>query len=132
MTNSATNAAREYFTSKGLTYSDITAGDICVLTMLLNKHIKAANKQGKMSTNTMHMSEKVDCKYKSNGTLVEGYLYINSHYFTRREAISFNKDGFIGFCGWADENNTAPIVAAFIEWCEVLTEQKAETEGTEI
>lgn len=120
------DAARKYFAAKGLTYSDITAGDICVLTMLLNKHVKAAAKQGKMSVNTMHMSEKVDCKYKSNGTLIEGYLYINSHYFTRREAISFNEDGFIGFCGWADERNTEPIVAAFMEWCDVLAEQAKE------
>ena len=124
MLNSVTNDAREYFDSKGLAYSDITAGDICVLTMLLNKHVKLASKQGKMSTNTMHMSEKVDCKYKTNGTLTESYLYINSHYFTRREAISFNKDGFIGFCGWADSKNTAPIVAAFKEWCDVLADQK--------
>ena len=123
MTNRATDTAREYFDAKGLTYSDITAGDICVLTMLLNKHVKTAVKQDRMSTNTMHMSEKVNCKYKSNGTLIEGYLYINSHYFTRREAISFDADGYIGFCGWADENNTKPIVAAFIEWCDILAEQ---------
>lgn len=112
--------ARQYFAEKGLTYADITSGEIGVLLVLLNKHLKIANKIGVTSVNTMRMSEKIDCKYKSNGTLSEGYLYVNSHYFTRREAISFNKDGFIGFAGWADGGNTSVFVEAFKEWCDTI------------
>lgn len=119
MTN---NEAREYFANKNLTYKNITSGDICVLVMLLNKKIKEACKNGAMSVETMRMSEKIKSKYTNNGKLVECYLFVNSHYFTRRECISFNKDGFIGFCGWADQSSTNPIIRAFIEWCDILVD----------
>lgn len=36
--------ARQYFKGKGLTYSDVSEGDILALVMLLNKHLKKANK----------------------------------------------------------------------------------------
>lgn len=62
----------------------------------------------------------MDLKKKHNGKLRECYLYMNSHYFTRRECISFNRDGFIGFAGWADSKNTAPIVRAFAEWVDYM------------
>lgn len=121
MTN---NEAREYFASKNLTYKDITSGDICVLVMLLNKSIKQACKRDEMSVHSMSMSEKIKTKYTSSGKLIEGYLFINSHYFTRRECISFNKDGFIGFAGWADDRNTKPIIDAFVQWCDILANQR--------
>lgn len=43
----------------------------------------------------------------------------------KKEVISFNRDGFIGFCGAADSENTAPVVAAFVEWCDWLAERRA-------
>lgn len=117
MTN---NEAREYFKIKGLTYDDIKEGDILTLVMLLNKHIKLAVKNHEMSTDSMYMSSKIDMKKKTNGSIIFCFLYMNSHYFTQRECISFNKDGFIGFAGWADQGNTNPIIRAFIEWCDQL------------
>lgn len=101
------NEARAYFAGKGLTYADVTEGDILALVMLLNKHIK-----------------------KANGTLISCFLYVNSHYFERRECISFNADGWIGFAGWADQGNTNPILRAFIEWCDALaaTKEKEDTQ----
>lgn len=118
----STQEARDYFARKGLTYDDITEGDILVLIMLLNKHIKKSNKENETSVSTMRLSEKVDMKKKSNGTIITCFLYMNSHYFTRRECISFNRDGFIGFAGWADQGNTNPILRAFLEWCDYLAE----------
>jgi hypothetical protein len=120
-----TNEARKYFADAGLTYSDITPGDICGLIMMLSKHVKAACKEHKMSVDSMHISEKVKSRYKTNGTLIDCYITMNSHYFTRRECISFNVDGFIGFAGWADDRNTAPIVSAFCEWVDDMKEVAA-------
>lgn len=114
------NEARQYFEDCGLTYNDITSGDICILVMLLNKNIKKACKNNEMSVTTMRMSEKIKNKYTTAGGLKECYLFINSHYFTQRECISFTKDGFIGFCGWADSRNTKPIVDSFMQWCDYL------------
>lgn len=119
-----TEEARQYFWDKGLSYADITEGDILSLLMLLNREIKKSNKDGETSVNTMHMSSKIGMKKRTNGTIIKCFLYINSHYFTRREAISFNEDGFIGFAGWADQGNTNPLLRAFLQWCDNLAEAK--------
>jgi len=120
--------ARQCFKDKGLTYNNITEGDICVLAMLLNKSIKTACKNHEMSVDTMRMSLKIKSKFTNNGELIECYLYVNSHYFTQRECISFNKDGFIGFCGWAAGDNAIPILKAFCKWCDQLTDMEENNE----
>lgn len=119
--------ARQYFKDKGLTYGNITEGDILTLTMMLNQEIKKATKDCETSVDSMYLSKKFDMKRKTNGTLVHCYLYINSHYFERRECISFNPDGFIGFAGWADQGNTNPILRAFLKWCDYLAESEEQT-----
>lgn len=116
--------ARQYFRDKGLSYHDITEGDILSLLMLLNREIKKSNKAGETSVSTMHMSSKIGMKKRTNGTIIKCFLYINSHYFTRREAISFNEDGFIGIAGWADQGNTNPLLRAFLRWCDDLAAAK--------
>lgn len=116
--------ARQYFRDKGLSYHDITEGDILSLLMLLNREIKKSNKAGETSVSTMHMSSKIYMKKRTNGTIIKCFLYINSHYFTQREAISFNQDGFIGFAGWADQDNTNPLLRAFLRWCDDLAAAK--------
>ena len=118
--------AREYFKNKGLTYSDVYEGDILVLVMLLNQEIKKAIKNGEPTVPTLHLSKKIDIKKKTNGTIISCFLYINAHYFAQREAISFNKDGFIGFAGWADQSSVNPILRAFLKWCDYLSETKNE------
>lgn len=116
--------ARQYFRDKGLSYADITEGDILSLLMLLNREIKKSNKAGETSVSTMHMSSKIGMKKRTNGTIIKCFLYVNSHYFTRREAISFNEDGFIGFAGWADQGNINPLLRAFLRWCDDLAAAK--------
>ena len=116
--------ARQYFKDKGLTYADITEGDILVLVGNLNKEIKKSNKAGETSTDTMHLSKKIAIKKNSDGSIISCYLYMNSHYFTQREAISFNTDGFIGFAGWADQGNTNPLLRAFLKWCDYLADSE--------
>lgn len=114
------NEARDYFKNKGLTYADVTEGDILTLVMLLNQELKKAVKDSETSVDTMHLSKRIDIKKKTNGSIISCYLYVNSHYFERRECISFNTDGFIGFAGWADQGNTNPILRAFLRWCDIL------------
>lgn len=116
-----TNEAREFFKNRGLSYDSIHECDILILCMMLQKELKKSNKAGETSV-TMTLSKRVDMKKKSNGSITECYIYMNSHYFTRRECISFNRDGFIGFAGWADQGNTNPLLRAFLEWCNYLAE----------
>lgn len=117
-----TNEAREYFKNKGLTYDSITEGDILILAMMLEKELKKSNKSGETSVSSMSLSKKIDMKKKTNGHIICCFLYMGSHYFTQREAISFNRDGFIGFAGWADQGNTNPLLRAFLKWCDYLAE----------
>lgn len=116
--------ARDYFKKCGLSYNDITEGDILVLVMMLNNEIKNSNKKGETSVNTMSLSKKIDIKKNTNGSIQTCYLYVNSHYFIRREAISFNRDGFIGFAGWADPGNLNLLKRAFLMWCDYLKQMK--------
>lgn len=125
----STDEARQYFKDKGLTYDDIKEGDILVLVMMMNQEIKKSNKMNEMSVNTMYLSKKIDMKRKSNGSLIYCYTYMNSHYFTQREAISFNSDGFIGFAGWADQRNTNPLLRAFIRWCDYMETDSTQDSG---
>jgi hypothetical protein len=38
----------------------------------------------------------------------------------KRECVSFNTDGFIGFAGWADNNNIIPILNAVGLWVDLI------------
>ena len=119
--------ARDYFKECGLSYKDIMEGDILALVLLLNRELKKSNKIGETSVNTMSLSKKINMKKNTDGSIRTCFLYMNSHYFTRREAISFNQDGYIGFAGWADSGNLNPLKRAFLAWCDQL---KAEREAT--
>lgn len=114
---------RDYFKDCGFTYKDINEGDIQVLYMFLVKEFKKATKERITSVGTMHMSKKVDVRMNRSRYLMSAYLYLNSHYFTRREAISFHPNGFIGFCGWADDLNLQPHCRAFMKWVDWLKEE---------
>lgn len=116
--------ARDYFKAKGLTYGDITEDDILVLTILLQREFKKSNKAKETSVD-MTISKNTDVKWADDGTLISCFFHMSAHYFTDREAISFNRDGFIGFAGWADVGNRNPLLRAFLAWCDFLTGEKS-------
>ena len=118
---------RKRFADYGLAYDDIKEGDILSLVLLLNQEIRKSNESGETSVNTMRLSNKVKMKCKPDGSITECFLFMNSHYFENRECISFNRDGFIGFAGWADSGNSNPIRRAFLQWCEILKSEKEAT-----
>lgn len=115
---------RQKFKDLGLTYNDITEGDILTLVMILNTQIKLSNKVGETSVNTMRLSPELEIRTNEDGTIKHCYLYMSSHYFDNRECITFGKDGFIGFAGWADSGNLKPIIRSFTQWCDVIAKQK--------
>lgn len=109
-----TQLRRTNFTISGLTYSDITLNDINHLIDLVNKN-GASHKRMKM---TVCRVLKKDVKLSTKGGIIHAYIKVKGPYFDKREAISFNEDGFIGFAGWADKFNVLPFVEAFDEWLE--------------
>lgn len=59
-------------------------------------------------------------RVRSIGDATFAAITCSSFYFTDREAVTFNRDGFIGFAGWADDTNVQPILEAFCSWVDAL------------
>lgn len=126
------NEARAYFKNKGLTYNDITLNDLHYLKELLNEQFTKQRKEQIQKFGRPHYWRRVnDAKYykgdyktDGRGSLICAYLTARGEYFSAREVISFNRDGFIGFCGDADSENLVPVVKAFKEWCDWLAARK--------
>lgn len=122
--------ARKYFKESGLTYSDIKEKDFYMLLALLaeelenfSEKVKDPNIHGIAS---MRISDRNGLKRylpifnkNDNGGLKSAFIYVDSHYFSGREAISFNND-FVGFAGWADDTNIQPFTDAFIRFTDYL------------
>ena len=126
-----TSEARAYFQGKGLTYADVTLDDLHYLRELLDEQFIHQRKERMKTGHKPHYWRRVNAAkyYKGEynpetGAVICAFITASGEYFNAREAISFNRDGFIGFCGAADSENTVPVVAAFVEWCDWLAERK--------
>ena len=87
---------------------------------LLGAYVEEAHEAVKLSFDWVRISDQYDIKYNQDGNVTEAYFYMDSDYFKGREAVSFNQDGFVGFAGWAADNNVTPITNAFMKWVEYL------------
>jgi hypothetical protein len=96
---------------------------------MLNIAIKKASKNQETLVPRLRLNEKIKVKYNTNGTIKNCFLFVNSDNFTRRECISFNTDGFIGFAGWADDTNVKPMIEAFVDWCDYMAGMNKEAVG---
>ena len=122
--------ARQKFIDKGLNYSDIKMSDFFRLVGLVSEEIENfpeyLNQHPELyGIHTMIISQrKKDNKpvfnADDNGRMKSAFIKVSSHYFEGREAISFNADGWIGFCGWASGTNEIPFINAFNRWLDTL------------
>lgn len=116
-----TDEAREYF--KPLTYKDITFTDIQLLRFILMEELCKINKI-RLHQNSLKRDYIFELcplrknKYKFKDGLVCCYLEVLCDNYSKREAISFNQDGFIGFAGWSSSNNVKPFIDAFVKWVD--------------
>lgn len=111
--------AREYFRQCKITYDDITMNDIYKLIKLLNKRIVEADSCMIMINEPKLRGTNRNIIFKKN-KLVFAEIRVKGNYFNDREAITFNEDGFIGLCGWADGYNLTPFVMGFKDWCDYM------------
>lgn len=116
--------ARAYFQNKGLTYTMVTQDDLEYLRILLDEKFTQQKKDRFLNNPGClywdHVHSRIKGSWNKDGTMASAYLSAKGAYFDDREVISFNRDGFIGFCGAADTKNTAPVLEAFKEWCDWL------------
>lgn len=114
-----TNDARLLFESNGLTYRDIDKRAIA----RLEYEIADAMLKNLGTITSMSLDDEKEIVWADRG-IEEAYLTVSGTWFQTREAISFNKNGFIGFAGWADDNNLKPFIVAFAKWVKWLAKSK--------
>lgn len=119
--------ARAYFREKGLTYSDITLSDLRLLNVLLNRQITMRRELEYWTR--VNLVGLTNSRFDEQGRLIFAHMTGKGEDFTARETISFDADGFIGFCGAADSKNSEPVLAGFVEWCDIMAELKEFGEG---
>lgn len=113
-----TEQAREIWSNAGFDYSVLTVPKVEMLAGLLSMELSSFAMDGGME---MSVADKSIWKNKG-GRTVWCEIYVTGPYFNNREAITFNRDGFIGFAGWASTNNLEPFIKAFVLWVEWLKE----------
>lgn len=122
--------ARAYFAECDLTYDDVTLEDLHYLKLLLDEQfIQERKRRVQTRCKPQYWTRVNEAKYYKGeytpeGRLICAYMTGKGAYFNAREVISFDRRGFIGFCGDADTENTAPVLTAFIEWCDWLQSKK--------
>ena len=90
----------------------ITTDEIMYLNALCARHIDEIG----LSTIRIFMRDP-DIVY-DGGFIEAAFLRVDGGRFDGTEAISFNRDGSIEFCGWSNSANERPFTDAFMEWCE--------------
>lgn len=126
---------RNLFKTSGITYSDITINNLLRLHNILDDNlalyrIKGGSHAKSMDIRVMDLRQK-DYKFlKTKGGLQYAFIKVRGGYFSGREGISLNQDGFVGIAGWADCANIVPIANSFKEWINELVEVKNESKKT--
>lgn len=118
--------ARSYFKESSLTYELLTEADIDVLWETVERELRKfqiAEDPEKMMGMVMRKTRKKDVKILKRSGLQFAYLKINGSYFEGREAISFQRNGFIGFGGELSDRNVKPILEGFCRWCDITSKQ---------
>lgn len=108
------NDAIDLYERANLSYSDIQKGDFDLLVEMIRKELSTA------TGIRMTVSGKTYAKFGTNG-LFFGTIYVDANYFDGREAITFERNGFIHFANWASDENVQPFLDAFEIWINKLT-----------
>lgn len=117
--------ARAYFADMGLTYADVYREDIRMLCSMLDVELRKVRYLRPLSGDELQLTW-----YAAGMVYYPGEPGMDSAFIklcwgdSLREGISFNADGFIGFCGWASSANTLPVVEAFKDWCDLMAMRK--------
>lgn len=120
--------ARQYFADKKLTYDVLSIFTIDLLCSMIQTEIMKMRKTD-VGCCLLRMKAPVYSKKRlkdqcSNGKFIWFELRVEGTHFEDREAITFNRDGFIGFSGWAGSRNTKPFIDAFIKWCDFVAKER--------
>lgn len=119
-----TQTCRDRFKDMGLT-NEIAKNNLDILVEFIKEEIEQHNAEG--SGIFLSLDEKIEIvsrkDMKNKTDYEEIYLTVSGEYFKNRQAISFEYDGWIGFCGWASSANQKPFLNAFNRWLDIIKEK---------
>lgn len=95
--------ARELIAEAGITVESVTIEQLSALRGYINSR--------------MVISGNYRDSYRMNDG-VSLYMTCRTDQWDEREAVSFNRDGFIGLAGWSDGTNIKPILQGIGDWLE--------------
>jgi hypothetical protein len=121
MTMMTRDDARAAFAASGLTYADLTDQTLTRLREAINVALKAEAADNA----NMRITGRTKIEMNDTGDVTFVDMTCRSNYFDKRQAVTFNQGGFIGFAGWADDANVAPILQAFTAWTAELVLEKS-------
>jgi hypothetical protein len=105
--------ARKRFADAGLKYSHLTRENLQRLRNLIDAEMR---KSGCFNGTYRCKQRPI---YRDGERFFAG-VKCRAFYFDDREAVSFNRDDFIGFAGWSSDENVQPILAGFASWVEKM------------
>lgn len=108
------DGARTAFSATGIGVGDLTSEMVADLHARIAQELKGAQ----LMSGTLRCDRRM--RFGKPGTAVVAEITCSSHYFSRREAVTINRDGFIGFAGWADGLHVEPFLKGFMGWVEEL------------
>lgn len=94
---------RDVLAKAGITCESVSGAELKRLRRIISKHLR---KSGIYNGTARIARAKKDLKF----------IEMKTNQWDCREAVSFNRDGFIGIAGWADNNNVKPLLDALVEW----------------
>ncbi len=97
---------RAMVASQGITCDNVTDDDLKTLNTLLGEQMR----KSPIYHGTMRIDPIEDPRYMTCST----------DQWNGREAVSFNRDGFMGMAGWASTENTRPIHNAITIWASTI------------
>ena len=96
--------ARVLIASHGINHRTVTQNQLKLLHSCIDQRMQASgNYKG---------------TYRMTGG-VSHFMACCTDQWEFREAVSFNRDGFVGFAGWADNSNVRPILDGVEEWLHI-------------
>lgn len=121
MTQHSKDDLRKLF-DESLSYEKLTADDVFALSCYIGIECMRHNREHRSPLRyklpSVHRNMPKVALAKGRDGIESAFIRIDGHYFEGREAVSFNEDGFIGFCGWADSRNERAILEGFYRWMQ--------------
>lgn len=106
-----------------LTYADVQPNDVRALEgyiaiecARLDRELAAEGGVPMQMHPPYRMKGQPQISQAVTGGIECAFLRVSGFYFSAREAVSFNDDGFIGFARWADDRNVQPFLRGFMRW----------------